>query len=241
MTTKQNKNVSCRDFQTAIVCDFDGTITLQDVTDEILNKFGDSSWHNIGELYSNGDIPHAEMNKRFVSLLLTTPTKLKNFLKETIQLRDGFTDFVNLCRKSNTPLIIISSGWDFYIKFSIKEAVFINNLDEISTRKMDSIPVISNNIFYNKTNYKWYLKLPWSSHSCEISSPCKGNITKLLREKGFNNIISIGNSETDICMAQESDLVFATGSLVDVCLKKSITFQRFQSFAEINKVLFISR
>jgi len=240
MTTKQNQSIIGKNLTQAIICDFDGTITVQDVTDEILKKFADPSWRDVGGLYSNGIISHAEMNKRFTALLRATPTELKNFLIETIQLRNGFTDFVNLCKDSGILLIIVSSGWDFYIKSSIKEAIFITNLDAIFTFKKSSIPVISNHIFFNEINHRWYLKLPWNSHSCKISSPCKGIIVNLLRERGINNIISIGNSESDICMAQESNLVFATDSLVNICIKKSIAFQRFKSFTEINRTLFVS-
>lgn len=240
MTTKLNQKVIGKNSKVAIICDFDGTITVQDVTDEILKKFADPSWRDIGGLYSNGIISHAEMNKRFAALLRVTPTELKSFLIETIQLRNGFTDFVNSCKELGILLIIVSSGWDFYIKSFIKEAIFINNLDKISTFKKFSIPVISNHIFFNKVNYRWYLKLPWNLHSCKISSPCKGTIVRFLKEKGINDTISIGNSETDICMVQESNQVFATNSLIDICIKNSIAFQGFKSFAEINRTLFIS-
>ena len=240
MATKQNQNIVNKNLKEAIICDFDGTITVQDVTDEILSKFADPSWCDVGGLYSNGIISHAEMNKRFVALLRATPTELKSFLIETIQLRNGFTDFVNSCKELGILLIIVSSGWDFYIRASIKEAIFINNLDEIFTFEKFSIPVISNHIFFNKINHKWHLKLPWNSHSCKISSPCKGIIVRLLKEKGINSITSIGNSETDICMVQESNQVFATDSLIDICIRNSIAFQEFKSFAEINKTLFLS-
>lgn len=240
MTTKQNHNVLGNNSKETILCDFDGTVTMQDVTDEVLKKFANPSWRDIGRLYSNGIISHAEMNKRFAALLYATPTELKSFIIETIQLRNGFNDFVNLCKELGILLIIVSSGWDFYIKASIKEAIFIKNLDEIPALKKFSIPVISNHIIFNKINHRWYLKLPWNYCSCKISSPCKGIIAKLLKKKGINDVISIGNSETDICMAQESDLVFATDSLVDICIKKSIAFQGFKSFAEISRTLFVS-
>lgn len=239
MTTKQNHNVIGNNSKEAILCDFDGTITMQDVTDEALRKFADPSWRDVGRLYSNGIISHAEMNKRFATLLHAKPAGLKSFIIETIQLRNGFDDFVNLCKELGILLIIVSSGWDFYIKPFIKEAIFINNLDEIFTFKKSFIPVISNHLFFNKINHRWYLKLSWNSHSCKISSPCKGVIASLLKERGINDIISIGNSETDICMAQESNLVFATDSLVDICIKKSIAFQGFKSFAEVNRTLFV--
>lgn len=223
-----------------ILCDFDGTITVQDVTDEILNQFADHHWREIGKEYSNGIITHAKMNKKFANLLQVSPAKLKAFLKESIELREGFYSFISLSKETNVPFVIISSGWDFYIKhiLRIKGLHFINRIDEIFTFKKNYIPVVSNRLTFNSIKFKWTLKLQWNSKNCKISSPCKGSIARLLKKKGIKDIVVIGNSKTDICMAQEASFVFAAEGLADVCTREIITFKRFHSFKEIGQVLF---
>lgn len=219
-----------------VLCDFDGTVTNQDVTDEILNRFASKIWVKIGERYLKGTISHMEMNKQFAEIISVTPAKLRNFLKSKVTLRKGFRDFVRRLSSKNIPLVIVGSGWNFYIReiLGSKNTLFL--ADDKKLIKIDSkhINVISNKIEFKKKDQKWESVFPWSQYSCKVSSPCKGTVADLVRFNLNVKIIGIGNSMTDFCMIGKTDELFTTGELSAICDEKRIFHHPFSSFDEVN-------
>lgn len=219
-------------FQT-ILCDFDGTISSDDVTDTLLTSLTGDKWITYGEMYVSGKITHAQMNKHFASLLKANPAAVDSVL-DTIKLRDGFTELIKNCREKNVRFIIISSGWDYYIKYLLPYPTFqINDIELINSTPVGSIPLISNKIKYDTKKKKWALSLPWENLSCSLSSPCKGQLLDLLSDKLGGRFVVIGNSESDLCMAEKGDMVYSVGALKQLCDKKGIQSNLITSFSEV--------
>lgn len=219
-----------------VLCDFDGTVTNQDVTDEILKRFAPKVWAKIGKEYLNRKISHIEMNRGFVKIISVTPTQLKDFLRSKITLRKGFLDFVRRLSIDGIPLIIVSSGWDFYIKEILGNSDLFFLSDENDLARVDSkhINIISNKIKFRSASQKWESDFPWIKYSCNVSSPCKGAIADLVRLNLKAKIIGVGNSMTDFCMIGKIGKLFTTGELSIICDKKRIFHYPFSSFDEVN-------
>ncbi len=216
-------------------CDFDGTVTVNDNTDDILSSYSQSDWQGIGVRYDRGEISHFQMNRQFTKSLLVSKFNLTNFVKVNLKLRKGFGEFVQKCQKNNTKLVVVSSGWDIYIKnilkdFEINVITSASDLNKVGL-KSKRILVICNQLKYNDPD-RWNLINGWEGYSCKVSSPCKGKILRYFKDR-FTNSIAIGNSSTDFCMVELADRVFSTGGLTDLCEKRGYNSIKFDDFRQV--------
>ena len=217
------------------ICDFDGTVTLQDVTDTLMIASGGNKWMNAGKLYDDKKIWHKTMNRHFARLLKLGPTEVGTYVKSNIKIRPGFNEFAEKCKKNSIPLIIASSGWDIYIRTLLHklDPYFVDTIDEYEPEDLGYRPaVIANRIAYDTDAQRWELHFPFPKYQCRISSPCKGMIARRYIGKGFK-VYAIGNSYSDICMAKNANRIFTTGSLTDICRKLHLSYTPFTDFFQI--------
>ena len=73
--------------------DFDGTISLLDVTDTLLNRFGKPGWQDLEDAWECGDIGSRECMKGQVALLDMSEAELQNHL-DGIEIDEHFAGFV---------------------------------------------------------------------------------------------------------------------------------------------------
>ncbi len=222
---------------TIFFCDFDGTVTVQDVTDTLLNELGPEDWTDIGEKYLAGEITHAEMNAAFAKMMPREKKDIYRVLDEKIEKRKGFDSFVDRLTVEGHALVIISGGWNTYITRVLRHLSLdiISDFSDFERYDFRSgcIPVVANDIEYDATQDDWNVQLTWSDRSCRLTSPCKEQF--LLNKKGkFNKTVVVGNSESDICMSSVADVVYATGSLPRLLRERDIDFQKFTTFDEIS-------
>jgi 2-hydroxy-3-keto-5-methylthiopentenyl-1-phosphate phosphatase len=227
--------------KTIVLCDFDGTIIKDDGCDALMNQFAPKNWTDDGELYMAGKISHAEMNDRFVRNLKATRSEMDAVLKQEAVIREGFHDFHQYLQEKKIPLIVVSGGWDIYIT-SILDTLnfqFISKLDELNQYLEPTqtvVPLISNRVINHQTDRDWQVEQLWVDASCQLSCPCKAHFVDFLKNQGYQ-VITIGNSETDICMSEKADHVFATGSLKKHLQKKSIEYYPFETFSELTETV----
>lgn len=208
-----------------IFCDFDGTITYQDVWLEIGNYFIEDKkkWQEVISSFENREIGSRECFLREISLL-------RNFSKEKLdeiidkQIIDHyFLDFVKFCTEKNLELILLSEGVDYYIR-----RILLNNgLD---------LPFYTNKFAISDDGNSVSLNFPYSDAECGICGCCKRNL--LLNMTGDDEIsIYIGDGLSDIYAVQYSDIVFAKKTLASYCWKNNLTYFDFNDFSDIRKKL----
>lgn len=221
--------------QSVILCDFDGTIIENDCIDTLLDKFGPVDWTDTGEKYLSGEITHLQMNKEFAKFMNATESEIRETLLEKIKIRTGFQRFYKAAKKAGIPLAVVSSGWDLYIATILHflDFTFIKNLESLTVNLSNSerVPLVSNKVTSSQEKI-WEIELPWAENSCQLSSPCKSIFVDHLQKENCE-VICIGNSETDICMAEKADHVFATGSLPQHLEKKNIAYHQFDTFDQL--------
>lgn len=220
-----------------VACDFDGTITCQDACDQILAAFANGDWNDIGRSYEKGDISHEEMNTRFMEMLAVSPEDLEAFVRKNISVRNDFNDFVLACKELEIMPLIISSGWDFYIKILLSEqnVIFPESLEDLTDIKSDCLPVICNRIKFDSASASWRIEFPFTGN--QKSSPNKTAIIHALRHEGVKNIIAIGDGLSDRGMARAADLVFSRDMLTEYCRDHGIKAIEFDTFREIEDAL----
>lgn len=206
-----------------------------------MNEFGPSGWTDDGELYLVGKITHGEMNNRFVANLSGIKTEMQQLAKQKAVIREGFTDFYQQLKKKSIPLVVISGGWDLYVTAILEsfDLHFVTSLAALSLSLENAqtlVPLISNKVVSDISPQKWQIESIWADASCQLSTPCKAIFARHLKQSGYT-VISIGNSETDICMAEIADHVFATGSLTKHLEMEQIKYYPFSTFYEVSEVI----
>jgi 2-hydroxy-3-keto-5-methylthiopentenyl-1-phosphate phosphatase len=63
-------------FQWTILCDFDGTISVEDITDSLLERFGRPGWQAIEQAWKRGEIGSRDCMAQQVGLLDASDAEL---------------------------------------------------------------------------------------------------------------------------------------------------------------------
>ena len=100
----------------AVLSDFDGTVTLNDTFQSILEKFGQGDWRAVDEQYVKGEITLEECLRRQGAMVRASKPQILAELDQVTKLRPGFDDLVTYCNTNRFPLAVVSAGLDFVIK-----------------------------------------------------------------------------------------------------------------------------
>lgn len=212
------------------VCDFDGTLVNDDMTDLILENFAEISWKNIENDWLNGKISAKQCMQQQIRLLSARIDKnsLADFCKK-IPLQNGVLEFLQFRNDNNFPTIIVSDGIDFVIQ-TILEA---HQIDK-------KIPVFSNNLQILQ-NANFDLRFPYFEQNCLAKSGmCKCAVTKnFLAKYNLGKFFLIGDGLSDICLAKQADFIFCRKNykLAEFCREQHLNFFEFTDFTEISNYL----
>ncbi|MBR7714141.1 MtnX-like HAD-IB family phosphatase [Acinetobacter nosocomialis] len=204
-----------------ILCDFDGTISLKDTTDYLLETYAKAGWEEIEEEWEQGKIGSKVCMQKQIELLNVSIDELQQCLDQ-IEIDLGFIELVKITAQYKIPLTIVSDGLDFVIRHILKKY------------NLEHLPVIANHLVQTGER-SWRLEFPNQEASCiSQSGTCK---CKIANQKPQNQIILIGDGRSDYCLAGNADYVFAKKSLIDHCRENHIFHTKFENFVEIYQPL----
>lgn len=206
--------------QFKIFIDFDGTITKNDVGEEIFRKFVDEEVvKRIVDDLLNDQISSREC---WEALCLAAPSIEKKEFDEFIlsqEVEPSLHRFIEYCEKNNFSVFVLSDGFDYYIEKILNR----ENLGHLK-------------FFSNKLNLTAEGKLipsfPYFKAECKSSSNCKQNhIIENSSEDEYT--VYIGDGSSDIDAVQYVDFIFAKDSLLRFCEMNRITFFPFRNFGDV--------
>ena len=99
-----------------VQCDFDGTITVNNLSVLLRNEFAHGEWREVEVDYFRGRLTVEQSNRKQYVFIKETKKVLVDFVRQNIKVRPGFLEFVDYCRAKGIRFVIVSSGLDFYIK-----------------------------------------------------------------------------------------------------------------------------
>ena len=102
--------------KTLVQCDFDGTITEEDVSFMMLDAFANGDWRQIFKKYQEGQISVGRFNSDAFAMVTAGRQDLLEAVTDKVKIRPGFDKFVTCCRRKGYRLVIVSNGLDFYIE-----------------------------------------------------------------------------------------------------------------------------
>lgn len=198
------------------IVDFDGTITLQDTADQLLERFADPRWQEIEEEWLAGLIGSRECMARQIDLVRMTPDALDRFAAD-VAIDWSFKSFVRLCERREIRLTIASDGLDRIIRAVLTRA------------GLSHLPVVANRLVWRGDD-RWQLESPHARGDCRSAS---GTCKCAAASCGHHGLtLVVGDGRSDQCVAEEADFVFAKGKLADHCRARNLPHRPITDFAE---------
>ncbi len=213
---------------TIFFSDFDGTITERDVIESIMSHFAPPEWKKIHNSLMEGNLD-IDVGIRMMFNLIPAKREddIRNWVKNSIKVREGFGEFLDFLEKKKIPFVILSGGVDFYIYPIIEK--YLSKIKKIH----------SNRLFIN--NGKLDVKF---TYRCSVN--CKRNcgICKpyIIQTYYSNYKIKMyaGDGITDLDACQYNDIIFSTGGLANYLEKINLRGKRvyqFNTFYDVIKVI----
>lgn len=200
----------------AYVIDFDGTITLHDVTNKVMEKFAADGWREWDNKLLSGEINiETAISEQFKMINGDLNEILSVAL--SVPVRDGFDDFLKRLDSSSNYVICVSAGLSFVISEFIKKYHWNFELYVPETIYSTSGTQV---IFpdYNHDKYVDFKEFKALS----------------LLSQGYN-VIYFGDGSSDINGAKHANLIFAVknSSLAKYCKLNNLNYREFESFSDI--------
>lgn len=204
-----------------IFCDFDGTVALDDVGDEIFRTLAYHTWKEPVERWKRGEISSRECLETECSGVRASPEEIEGLLS-SFELDPSFPDFVRYCRKNDIPLYILSDGLDFYIKYLLERY------------GLGEVPFFSNRLHFS--DGRLVPEFPYFVPSCGMCGNCKVAHIRRLRREG-DLVVHVGDGLSDRFAAEEADVVFAKGELLEYCRRTGLPCREFVDFGDVLRAL----
>jgi 2-hydroxy-3-keto-5-methylthiopentenyl-1-phosphate phosphatase len=201
----------------SLLIDYDGTISLTDVTDTVMAEHVPGVWEEAAALYDAGRMGSRRLMAWEMDLVEADPALL--LATAARQPHDpGFVPFIRAAQAANVLIEIVSDGFGFFIRPAL-EALGVPELPVVTART-------------EFTGHRARLEFPNGHPTCLVCGTCKRERV-LAHRRGGRRVVFIGDGESDRYAAGYSDVVFAKRSLVRICVEAGWPFQRWTEFREI--------
>jgi len=195
----------------AVVTDFDGTVTLKDVSDDLLLHFKITDKETIEKAYA----PSVNVEKwmeAYYRLVKISRRRIEDRVRAASRLRAGFGELRDFCENRRIPLEIVSGGLDLYIECLLKHWRLKVNYYCARTR-FTPAGILVNYPFLKRTTLELF----------------KARRVEYYHSRGCK-VLFCGDGTSDLKAARLADAVFATKKLRDFCLGQGVRHRRLKNF-----------
>jgi 2-hydroxy-3-keto-5-methylthiopentenyl-1-phosphate phosphatase len=201
-----------------ILCDFDGTISVEDVTDSLLERHAHPDWMILEERWKSGAIGSHDCMADQIGLIDADRGQL-DALFAAMRIDRMFPAFVEAALTAHIPIRIVSDGLDLAI-----ESI-------LARHQLDHLPISANKIEANGER-RWRLSFPHASDDCKVASGmCKCEQVAQARVQK-KKVLLIGDGVSDFCAAGAVDMVFAKHRLIEHCRAHGLPYIPITSFED---------
>jgi len=204
-----------------LFCDFDGTITRQDVIDVLLETYAQPRWRDVEQEWIDGRISSRECLDRQMGCTRVTEADLDDLLGG-IEIDEGFQRLASWARDCGFPLIVFSDGFDWII-----ERAFAHNSIDVAAL---GIRIFASHFEFVSGVPKWsFPHAKGCAHGC---GTCKHGIIHRLTTPDAVPVV-IGDGRSDIFAVDAAYMVYAKGWLQSHCKEQGIPFHPFRSLSDV--------
>jgi len=204
-----------------LITDFDGTIIKKDffwyIIEKLMTEEDVQPWKD----YQAGKITHFEALNRIFGKIHINEEELHKIILE-LPVEDCFTELVSYCNENNIDIYIVSAGADYYINVI---------LDFLGVK--NSVNLIANESTYSPKNGLQMTKQSEDSvFYSENYGISKEAVMKFLKSK-YELTVFAGDGTPDYNAALWADVVFARGTLLELCKEHNIDFIELDSYCKV--------
>jgi 2,3-diketo-5-methylthio-1-phosphopentane phosphatase len=201
-----------------IVVDFDGTITEDDLLQQISHVFGDPSVvSEVENALRTGRISLREEITREYEPVKASLDEVRDWVQERVRIRPGFKEFVERAGERGWRVVVLSSG-------------FVELIQPTLERAGIDVEILANSVVVEPTGWR----VVWREQTtCTVcGEECKRGALP-----GDGEVIYVGDGISDRCAALASDRIFATRGLARYLEDRDVEFERFDDFFDILRAL----
>ena len=203
-----------------ILCDFDGTITLEDGLYQFIETYAQAGWEVVENLWATGKISSKECLIEEFNLIPNLSEKLISDFVKQVKIDSDFKNFYQAISSRNIDFYIVSDGIDYFIEKILKNF------------GLENVQMFSNHGEFD--NGKFEITFPNDYSKCKNNAgTCKCKILFDLK-KDYEKIIYRGDGVSDYCVADKADILYAKSRLAKYCQDKKLDFIKFETFKDIN-------
>ena len=206
----------------AILVDFDGTASLDDVSEVLLQEFGDPGWPLYDELVDRGEMGLREAGRHQSGMLGGTKDEMLAFALDRCSLDPTFAPFVAWAAENALAVTVVSDGFGFYIR-PMLEAAGLGRLE-----------VLTNELVVDGERPRLFH--PHGHPVCRGCGTCKMLAAVGARER-LGPVAFVGEGQSDRYGALYSDIVFAKKDLVRICQADRVPFLPWETFDDVRRAL----
>jgi 2,3-diketo-5-methylthio-1-phosphopentane phosphatase len=201
-----------------ILCDFDGTISVEDVTDSLLERHAHPDWMRLEKRWKAGEIGSHDCMAGQIALIDADRRQL-DALFAAMRIDRMFPAFVEAALTANIPIRIVSDGLDMAI-----ESI-------LARHQLDHLPIAANRLETDGPR-GWQLSFPHANDACKVASGmCKcAQVAQARMQK--KKVLLIGDGASDFCAAGAVDLVFAKHRLIEHCRAQGLPYIPITGFED---------
>lgn len=201
-----------------VFCDFDGTITTEDMIVSVWRQFAPPGWEEeVRGIYEGKRTLKDGVAAVFAKIPSAKRDEIIAHVRRIVNFRRGFAGFLDFCAASGIDFTVCSGGIDFFV-----EPVMAPYQERIKRLYLIPADLSGPNIRLRHTM------------TCGSCGLCKA--MAMDEHPGVFKIL-IGDSLTDVHGAEKADLVFARAKLKKILTERKRPFEPYESFDEIRETL----
>ena len=203
--------------KTLVQCDFDGTITEEDMGFLLLDSFASEDWRQLLTEYREGRMSVGYFNTRAFATVKADKQTLVKFVKSKVKIRAGFHELLAYCRRKGFRFVIVSNGMVFYIEAILKDSG-VDNMHILAAQAKFTPEGIESRYIGPEGN--------------QIQDGFKEAYIRSFLSKGYR-VVYIGNGSSDASPAKQAHHIFATGELLAHCKQTNLNCTPFVALNDV--------
>jgi 2-hydroxy-3-keto-5-methylthiopentenyl-1-phosphate phosphatase len=202
-----------------VLIDFDGTISLEDVGDELLVRLLPDlrEAEELDASYYAGEIGSRDLMRWDMDALPRDPELLRREALG-IGIDPTFADLMAVVREHGAALEVVSDGLGFHVDPMLAGAGF------------PDLPVATNANRLGEGGDG--LTFPYGHPECFVCGTCKRERVRAHQRAG-QVVVFVGDGTSDRYAAHHADLVYAKGKLASLCADGGIPFERWERLSDV--------